>query len=96
MKKENELSEKIWLFLPSAIRRVIHSYNQFASKSMPDDAKEFSTHHGACKSALQHLEALLKIMKTSPFNEGDKHKDDILDLSILIKEAQISLEDYKE
>lgn len=85
------IKEKVWGFLVPAIQRVIESYTVFSSKEVSEDAKEFSNHHAASKSALAHLESLLKIIKNSPFKE-DEREGEVVDLSRLIEDAKKSLE----
>ena len=77
-------------FLPDAIKRVVESYMSFSHQSMPVDAKEFAAHHGACKAALMHLDALFKIIKTNPFLTDDQDHQ-IADISALIEQAKIDL-----
>lgn len=67
--------------LPSSLSKVIDSYEDFLEKEVPEDAKGFSAHHSACKSAVVHAETLLKLAKWTD-EEGDKkfdeeNKDDI-------------------
>lgn len=47
--------------LPEKISEVIDSYENFSEQPVPDDAKGFSAHHSACKSAVIHAETLLKL-----------------------------------
>lgn len=47
--------------LPVALTRGIVSYTEFSEKSAPENAKDFIAYHTACKAALGHLGALLKI-----------------------------------
>lgn len=49
--------------LPSQISNVISSYEDFAGQPVPDDAKGFTAHHNACKSAVVHAETLLKLAR---------------------------------
>lgn len=43
--------------------KVISSYEDFAGQPVPDDAKGFTAHHNACKSAVVHAETLLKLAR---------------------------------
>ncbi|MCQ4159774.1 hypothetical protein NON00_07515 [Roseomonas sp. GC11] len=53
--------------LQPAIRRVIADYTAFVGRAPEpgahDDAKAFAAHHAAAKSALAHLEHLLKLAR---------------------------------
>lgn len=55
--------------LQPAIRRVIEDYSAFVARGPApgthDDAKAFAAHHVAAKSALAHLEHLLKLARTA-------------------------------
>ena len=55
------LKSKLKKELPSQISKVISSYEDFAGQPVPDDAKGFTAHHNACKSAVVHAETLLKL-----------------------------------
>lgn len=47
--------------LPVSIRHALQNYRGVAFADPPQDAKEFQQHQTACKAALQHIEALLKL-----------------------------------
>jgi len=49
--------------LRDAIDQLFASYTRFASDPPNGDAKKFSDHHAACRSALVHLDLLMKIAK---------------------------------
>lgn len=49
--------------LPEKISQVIESYDSFAEQPVPEDAKGFTAHHNACKSAVVHAETLLKLAR---------------------------------
>ena len=49
--------------LPEKVSQVLESYEAFSERPVPEDAKGFSAHHGACKSAVIHAETLLKLAK---------------------------------
>lgn len=71
------LKSKLKKELPSQISKVISSYEDFAGQPVPDDAKGFTAHHNACKSAVVHAETLLKLARwtaddTSPSADWEK------------------------
>ena len=49
--------------IPEKVSQVMESYESFAEQPIPEDAKGFSAHHSACKSAVVHAETLLKLAK---------------------------------
>ena len=55
--------------LDTAALRVAEDYGAFVSRGpapgMHDDAKAFAAHHAAAKSALAHLEHLLKLARAA-------------------------------
>ena len=67
MKKNNKtlksLKKAFKKILPEKIMQVMESYDEFSSNEIPDDAKGFSAHHTACKSAVVHAETLLKLAR---------------------------------
>ena len=69
----------------------------FSERPVPEDAKGFSAHHGACKSAVIHAETLLKLAK---WTEDEKNPaatgappDDILRL---LSEARAELDGFND
>ena len=54
------LKSKLKKELPSQISKVISSYEDFAGQPVPDDAKGFTAHHNACKSAVGKAEKPVK------------------------------------
>lgn len=47
--------------LPEALRHAVDTYRALAFGPAPEDAKAFQQHQAACKAALAHIEALLKL-----------------------------------
>lgn len=47
--------------LPDAIRQAVTNYRGLAFADVSDDPKIFQQHQAACKAALAHIEALLKL-----------------------------------
>jgi len=70
--------------LPEKISQVLESYEIFSEQEVPEDAKGFSAHHSACKSAVNHAETLLKLARWSedelPAPSADMPDKDILDM----------------
>lgn len=84
-------------FLPDAISKALDSYYIFMDQEVPEDAKGFSAHHGACKVAIAHVELLLKLAKWAELPE-DKTRDQSAqsDLAIMMRDAELELMKYKE
>lgn len=83
--------------LPEKVSQVLESYEAFSERPVPEDAKGFSAHHGACKSAVIHAETLLKLTK---WTEDEKNPaatgappDDILRL---LSEARAELDGFND
>jgi hypothetical protein len=76
--------------LQRAIRKVVGDYEAFVSRGpgpgAHEDPKAFSAHHAAARSALAHLEHLLKI------NRGQVQADAVAEAGALIAEARRSIE----
>lgn len=70
--------------------RTVQSYQDFASRDAPDSAKEFGAHHSACKAALAHLEALLKL-NTHNRTPSTAEKTTSPDLDTLLQQARTIL-----
>ncbi len=57
-------------FLPDAIERAIESYRHFLAvgpaeiKGKEDPAKNFKSHHDACKVAIAHIDLLIKLAQS--------------------------------
>lgn len=89
MKSLKSLKKNLKQALPQKIAEAIASYNEFTMMDVPEDAKSFSAHHSACKSAMAHIDALLKLARWSEeeFLKDDKSREKD-DLSILLKKAK--------
>lgn len=51
--------------LPDALKNAVETYRAIAFEPQLDDAKAFQQHQAACKAALTHIEALLKLADAS-------------------------------
>lgn len=83
MKAKNKANEKLkavknWLrsYLPGKITNAVSSYDEFTSTKAPDDAKGFSAHHAACKSAIAHTDMLVKLAKWVDDNSEEPSEED--------------------
>ena len=50
---------------PRLLGVALDQYRAFAETEPPEDAKGFAAHQSACKAALAHVEALLKLAGAS-------------------------------
>ena len=84
--------------LPQKISEVIKSYEDFSEQPAPVDAKGFSAHHSACKSAVVHAETLLKLARWTeddlPPSLEEQTKDS--SLQALLDEAKQEENDFEE
>ncbi len=59
--------------LPNKIDVVLKSYEDFLDNDIPQDAKGFTAHHNACKSAVQHVETLFKLSQWTQETQQNSH-----------------------
>ncbi len=96
-KIEDETRRQISVFLPDAIARALDSYHSFSAQEPPDEAKEFTAHHNACKVAIAHIELLIKLARWAdlPDAAAENHNQQIV-LATIMQEAQEELDGYKQ
>ena len=63
IKNLRALKKRLKKTLPQKVSEVINSYEDFCSHPIPEDAKGFTAHHNACRSAVDHAETLLKLAR---------------------------------
>jgi hypothetical protein len=56
--------------LPQALEHAVGSYRAFVSAEAPLEAKEFKEHHTAGRTALAHLETLLRLARWAALAPG--------------------------
>lgn len=87
--KNNGLS---WLrtqlsdLLPRAMQRALASYRQFSLQVNPDDPKQFTAFHNACRAALGHVDTLGKL--TRWLATGHAQDADTQNLQPLLQQAR--------
>lgn len=79
--------------LPQKISRVISSYEEFAQQLVPEDAKGFTAHHNACRSAVVHAETLLKLARWTA-DDASCGASSASELQRLLAEAHEEAERY--
>lgn len=98
IKTLQSLKDTLKKTLPQKISEVIKSYEDFSEQSAPVDAKGFSAHHSACKSAVVHAETLLKLARWTeddlllPVEEQTKDSS----LQALLDEARQEENNFEE
>lgn len=88
------LKSRLKKTLPEKISRVIESYETFSEQPVPDDAKGFSAHHTACKSAVVHAETLLKLARWTEDEvpvEVQNENDPLLEI---LNDAKAEMDDF--
>lgn len=96
MRNMKEIQNQVLEFLPNAINRVIQTYNDFVIQETNLQAKEFSSHHTACKAAISHLESLLKVLKNTSLDISEIEETHQTDISLLIQKAKQDLKLYAD
>lgn len=83
--------------LPQKISEVIKSYEDFSEQQAPVDAKGFSAHHTACKSAVIHAETLLKLARWTENDESIVKEEfyENASLKALLAEARNEEDDFE-
>lgn len=79
--------------LPERAAAAVADYEAFSAQPPPDDAKGFAAHHAACKAALAHVEAAVKLLRWAAPPEPAATAPDAGadDLARLIAEARAAL-----
>ncbi|WP_336081752.1 hypothetical protein [Thalassospira sp. CH_XMU1448-2] len=83
--------------LPGDIKRVRNAYRRAAQQAaLLRDAKDFNAHQAACKTALGHLDSLIKLLRWASGGGGAAENgkamgDEDVDIEKLIKEAREAL-----
>jgi hypothetical protein len=70
------LKRQLRLLLPERILHAAERYGDFAGQVPSETAKEFAAHHAACKSALAHIDLLVKLLRWAADEAGlDEEKE---------------------
>lgn len=77
--------------LPVAVARAVDGYTDFSSRLPPDNAKEFTGFHTACRAAINHIAALLKLGKLCTVPDKNPHGPGHDDLETLLRETRETL-----
>lgn len=90
---EESTRAKIAESLPAAIDHAVNSYHHFSTTEPNDGVKNFSAYHTACKTAVAHIELLLKLAEWAQLPR--KGQEDA-DLAALMQDAQSELDRYRD
>ena len=82
--------------LPAQIQSAIKSYEQFAACDSTEDAKTFAAHHSACKAAIAHIEALLKLARWTDSEESMPKPEPDTQFTSILAEAQEQENEYED
>lgn len=96
IKTLSALKKRLKKTLPEKISAVMASYENFAEQPVPDDAKGFSAHHSACKSAVVHAETLLKLARWTEDETSQPISGTTTDIEKLLQEAKNEFDDGQE
>jgi hypothetical protein len=86
--------QQIAEFLPQAIEQALTSYHRFSQQPVPEEAKEFSAHHSACKVAIAHIDLLIKLAKWADMDTQSSTKSQELDR--LMQQAMQEIAEYED
>lgn len=86
----SSVKEHIAGLLPEKILKAFAAYNDFSCLSPSEEIKEFSGYHNACKNALAHVAALLRLSEIIQDNSEDTLAQEWL------SKAQMSLQQDAE
>ncbi len=89
---EDGARAKIAQSLPAAIDHALQSYHSFFDQTPTKDAKVFSAYHAACKTAVAHIELLLKLAEWADLPRGQEDNT----LALLMRDAKTELERYRD
>lgn len=78
--------------LDAVFRRVLDDYQSFSFAAPVDGAKDFSAHHTACKAALAHLTALVRLQRLlQKDSSGTSASNKQNELDLLLQQARLVL-----
>lgn len=77
---------------PSMLEKAVEDYKNFAATQAPSpsDAKLFSAYHAACRSALAHLEQLIKFSRWADGDESSCPEGESVEQLIARAEAAVN------
>lgn len=85
----SSVKERIAQALPDKISRAFCAYDDFSRRPPADEVKEFAAYHNACKNALAHVVALLRLSEIVQNTEDTSAQE-------WLSKAQMSLQQDAE
>jgi hypothetical protein len=85
------LRRRLKAALPHRIAAAAEGYDQFTADPPGLDAKSFAAHHAACKSALAHIELLIKLARWASGELAQTQPEGDEELESLLAEARAAL-----
>lgn len=83
--------------LPSLLDKAISDYKDVAMEQSTNDIKSFAAHQAACRTALTHLQLLVKLAAwAEDATDGEMASDVDNSLDTLIFEARAALQDQSK
>lgn len=73
---EEDMRLRVSVFLPEAMARALESYEAFLAHQHLSEPKDFKAHHDACKTAIGHLDLLIKLAEKVGIFKGDGSDED--------------------
>lgn len=86
------LRQRLKTTLGRRIAEAVKSYDAFSGAPPPDDAKGFTAHHAACRTALAHVDMLVKLARWAEGREAEAEGRPDDDVGRLIEEARSAIE----
>ncbi len=92
------LRGEIAALLPVAMDRAVGSYRRFALGPAAEcrTAREFGRHHAACRAALNHLDALVRLARWASAATGEAEAIDQGELARMVAAARRALAGYPD
>lgn len=92
-----ELKAHLLTILPKKVAEAILGYELFSKTEAPMDAKGFANYHTACKSAMAHIDTLIKLMKWAEKGGEESNQNSIAEKLIAdAKSALLDMEDEED
>lgn len=83
--------QQVAVFLPLAITKTLKSYDDFMAVKITEKAKDFLTHHNACKAAISHLELLLKLAEWAHIPDIENQENQYLSDLMAVAKQRIKI-----
>lgn len=100
---QDRMREHLVESLMEVIKQVLESYKNFAVQEIKNkdenvpvpEAGDFKAHHDASKSAISHLECILRVAEKQGVNLDAENEDKVKAFADILRRAQESIHAYK-